>query len=357
MKPNETLLYAATSANLYNFMGNSEFDTHLDVFKTILKSSSKAFADLFNFSVDDVQLLDKDNVMPNLETHPRIFVSFHAGSYYTILGWLLKAGHEVLGMSDTQSIASGDFANLTELYRQQYGNNCRLDMVNVEEQGAIFDLIRKLKRGVIVLAYIDGNKGVGGQTKDNENMVSIDFLNGRVKVRKGIAYLSYLTKVPVQVALNHFDENGSWLKIYENHAVPHTLDKEEFAKEVMKYVFGCFEDYLGNYWMQWANWPYVHNWSLIDYFRETGTQTSDYWITINDKWKLNTSRYCPLKLDDGLFLFDRLRYSLLPIEKQYAGLFSYKSSINEKQSMLEQIIRDNDKMAESLVSRDILAVV
>lgn len=355
MRPNEALLYAASSANLYNFMGNDDFNTHLDIFKMIVSHSSKAFRDLFDFTVDELQLIDKADVFKGLNDSPRIFISFHTGSYYMLLAQLLKQGHYVVGMSDTQSIDSGDFGDVTNLYREKYNNNCYFDMVNVESPGAIFKLMKRLKGGAVGIAYIDGNKGVGGQTIHNENMLTLDFLNGKVKIRKGIAYLSYLTGVPVQLALSHLEEEQVYLEVYENSFTPAGEDKETFVQQTMQGVLSHFEEYNKKYFMQWANWPYVHNWSLIEVFNEESTVSPHQWTTINEKWKLNLARFCPLRLKNKNYLFDRLRYNLSEVEDQYIPLFSHKTSINEKQLLVANIMEHDPGMAAKLLAKHIIA--
>ncbi|ASZ11966.1 hypothetical protein KTO58_15000 [Chitinophaga pendula] len=355
MRPNEALLYAASSANLYNFMGNDDFNTHLDIFKTIVSHSSKAFRDLFDFTVEELQLLDEGAVFKGLKENSRIFISFHTGSYYMLLAQLLKDGHDVIAMSDTHSIDSGDFTDLTSLYQGQYHNNCHFEMVNVESPGAIFKLIKRLKAGAVGIAYIDGNKGVGGQTIHNENMLTLDFLHGKVKVRKGIAYISYLTGIPVQLALSHLEEERIYLKVYANSFAPQGEEKEVFVQQTMQAVLSHFEEYNKKYFMQWANWPYVHNWSLIDAFNVETPTPSRQWTNINEKWKLNLTRFCPLRLKEKNYLFDRLRYSLSEVEDQYLPLFSYKTGIHEKQMLVTDIITHDPEMTAKLIAKHFIA--
>ncbi|MBW8686005.1 lysophospholipid acyltransferase family protein [Chitinophaga rhizophila] len=354
MRPNETLLYAATSANLYNFTGDSDFTSHLELFRTILGNSSQAFRDLFNFTIDEVSVLDEERILENLHSSSRIFISFHTGSYYALPAWLMKHGHDVIVMSDTQSVNSGEFADVAEIYRKRYNNNCNLELINVEQQGAIFKLIKRIKAGAIVIGYIDGNKGVGGQTMHNENMLTLDFLRGKVKVRKGVVYLSSITGVPIQLALSHQEGEQIYLQCCGASFHPGKEDREVFANSVLQQILTQFGDHVLKYSSQWANWPYVHNWSLIDAFTASTVNTS-HSVNINERWKLDLSRCCPLKLEGRHFVFDRSRYSLFPLEDKYLSLFSYKTSPEEKIQVAAQIINEDQDMAAELVSRQVLA--
>ncbi|WP_440132724.1 hypothetical protein [Chitinophaga sancti] len=349
MRPNEPLLYAATSANLYNFAGNADFDRHPELFRTILSNSSKAFNDLFDFSIDDVSLIDEKHVFRDLKTSPRIFISFHTGSYYALPAWLLKHGHDVIVLSDTQSVKSGDFNGVTELYRNRYQNNCHVELINVEKQGAIFKVIKRIKAGAIVIAYIDGNKGIGGQTMQNENMLTLDFLKGKVKVRKGMVYLSCLTGVPVQLVLSHEEDGASCLACCGESFSAEGEDRDVFAGKVLQAIMHQFGHHVSKYYTQWANWPYVHHWSLIDAFT-AGESAEDLQWDINGQWMLHLSHCCPLKLNDKYYVFDRTRYSLFLLDEQYIGLFSYKSTPAERVQLAARIIESDPAMTAELLS-------
>jgi hypothetical protein len=101
----------------------------------------------------------------------------------------------------------------------------------------------------------------------------------------------------------------------------------------------------------------MHAWSLINQFNDVAPNSIVGWSIISEKWKFNYARFFPLKLNNNFFLFDRLKYSLVPIEEQYTKLFSYKSTIDEKRNLIEYLSTNSVEITNGLVQKNILAVM
>ncbi|SKC83334.1 lysophospholipid acyltransferase family protein [Ohtaekwangia koreensis] len=351
------LRYASASANLYNFLGDTNFEHHMDVYKSVVDNALKAHEDIKNFAVEHARVVDPANVLEQLPERPVLFVTFHTGSYNNLVCLLLKRGHQVHVLSDTDSVANNDYNQVSELYSNRYKNGCSMEMVNVEEQGAIFSIIKQMKQGIVTLAYLDGNKGVGGQTKHNENMVDISFLNGRVKVRKGLAFISYLLKIPVVVVLNYTVDGIDYIRFHEP-IQPVEKDREQYCLQTIQSIFDIFQQHVRQYYDQWSNWLYVHLWTDLDYFRQKLTShASPTTASAQGGLRFNEHRFCPLRLDGKLYLFDRILYRAIPVDESYKDIFSYKTSTVEKTNCIEKLTAETPDKTRELIEKHVLIEV
>lgn len=353
------LLYAATSASLYNFLGNSAPKEHMKIYNSVVNQALKAHEDLVDFGAESLTVIDPCSVLAKARNHACIFITFHTGSFNLLVSYLLKSGQQFYVLSDTQSMDNKDYNEATERYRQQYKNDCSLEMLNVEESKAIFNIIRKIRKGATMVGFLDGNKGVDGQSKTNENLLDVNFLNGKVKVRKGLPYMAFITKTPVVLALNYEVEGEKYLKIYEPITVEED-DKDAFCTRVINTVFNHFGDHVVKHIDQWANWPYVHNWTDLDFFKGKFDKKSKKVNSSSGGGKsliFNSDRFCPIRLDEKLFLFDRVRYHLLPVEETHIPIFSYKTDAKVKERFIESLAKERQEEVSAMVAKQILIKV
>src|SRR5690606_8691048 len=94
-----------------------------------------------------------------------------------------------------------------EMKRDQ---NAELEILAAENPRLIFELTSKLRNGTSVVFYIDGNTGVTEKKlNDNNNLLKINFLNNHLYARQGIAFLAYLSRAPLAVAIAKRKKNLS----------------------------------------------------------------------------------------------------------------------------------------------------
>jgi lauroyl/myristoyl acyltransferase len=345
------LRYASTSANLYNFLGDRNFANHINIYKACINNALQAHADIKSFAVDKAVIVDPANVLPDLLKRPMMLVTFHTGSYNLPASSLLKAGYKVNVLSDTESVQNHDYNQVSHLYQNKYKNDCSMEMVNVEADGAIFNILRQFKSGVQTIAYLDGNKGIGGQTKYNENMLDVSFLNGIIRVRKGLAFIAYLVKAPVVVVLSH-RENGTNYVTYHPPIVIEERDRDVFCSTALREIFKIFEAHVKNHFDQWSNWLYVHNWTDLDHFKTKIVERRH--ATLAEVNEFNHDRFCPLRLDGKFYLFDRILYSASEVEEAIVPAFSFKSTREERVRFIEELKINRPDLTENLAKRNVL---
>jgi hypothetical protein len=270
-----------------------------------------------------------------------------------LISLLLKLGNKITILADTSSVQKSDYHLAADQYQNRYRNGNSTTLVNVEENGAIFNLIRRIKQGAVTIAFLDGNKGVDGQPKENENLLDIPFFNGIVKVRKGLAYMSYITKTPIALALSYHENNKDYLRFYEP-LWSDAKDREVYCSEIITKIFGHFAGHTKNYLDQWSNLPYFHRWSDLSVFRKpllSGTFVS---ADMGQKtWRFNNHRFCPILVEGENYLFDRFNYSVLPVRTDLVNLFSRKTSPDQKSALFENCCRTNQDIAREFLSREV----
>jgi lauroyl/myristoyl acyltransferase len=347
---NEPLLFAATSANFYNFLGDTNVLEHRRRFADVIDMAYKAHQDLLTFQVDNLSLIDDEGILPMLNSkEPPIFVMFHTGSFNMLTAYLLKSGSHFYGLSDAESLKMADYQSLQDLYNKHYGKNSIFGMINIEESGSIFRILKMIKEGFPTIAFIDGNKGIGGQDKTNGNLEEVDFLSGRVRVRRGLATLAYLTNRPLVLALNHMENDQRYLS-FRKIPVQVTTDKKVFIRDAIQTIFKYFGEHVKKHPDQWCNWPYVHNWTNISSFQKTHSELINEG---NHSPNFNAERFCPIKFKEEFFLFDRETYNIIRVESELAPIFSYKTLPAKRQALIQELIQSNNSFVDDFRRRQV----
>jgi len=340
---------------MYNFLGKDDIDNNFRSYQNVINVATNAHLDLINFRGTELQIDDSFGSLDFSNKKSKILVTFHSGSYNMPISHFLTKGHTIYILSDNRSVKLNDYLVTAELYRQKFNNNCDSVMLNVEEEGFIFKLRSKIKEGVPILAFIDGNKGVDGLSKENKNMLEIPFLCGKVKVRKGLPYMSYLMDIPLVLALTYKENGKHHLKVYEPICKSRDEDRDSFCMRAIRTIFSLFQAHLELYPDQWASWPYLHNWADVTTFNPSANssskpiQKSVPFIPI-----LNDRRFIPLKMNGEFLLFDKKKYSAFSIDAEDAPLFSTKTTSSDKSKLLEDLINKDKKKVEYFCKMGIL---
>lgn len=349
------LLYASTSANVFNFMGRNDSDLNFEFYQSVIQVASSAHRDLMEFEGENLIIEDPNYILNFSSERKPIMITFHTGSYNILLSYLMYKGYQVQVLSDNRSMQLKDYQDFPDTYRKRYKNSCDCTMLNVQEKGFIFRAIKKIKEGYPVFAFIDGNKGIDGLTKDNENLEDINFCRGVVKVRKGLPYLAFLTNVPIVLTLPYKKDNMNYLKIFEPIEKVTGESKESFSKRCLQTIFSWFEDHLNQHASQWASWPYLHYWSdLSRFFVKTDNCESVAHIRDYESLVFDSNRFLPLKFNEEFLLFDRISYNATKIDHEDVPLFSLKTSQADKSKILEQLVMKQRDKVGFFVSKGIL---
>lgn len=347
------MLYAATSANLLNFFGNDSFDKHLEIFNKTTDFSAKAHRDLMEFGTERLEILDPSDVLSTVHGTSPIFVTFHTGSFNMLISLMMRRCKDVMILADTGSVQKDDYHLAIKAHAERYKSGNTTTLVNVEENGAIFQLIRRIRQGAVPIAFIDGNKGVDGLSKVNENLLDVPFFRGVVRVRKGLAYIAYLTKRPIVLVLHYCENNEDYIRVHEP-IWSECTDKEDFCREVISRIYRYFSAHVKDYPEQWCNLPYFHRWADLTVFQRP--VHADLYVPAAldfKKWHFNNRRFCPIIIEGSHYLFDRFNYSVLPVSPEMIDLFSKKTSGERKTALFETCCRDHQGLAKDYLAREV----
>lgn len=308
--------FTLVSANLLKFMPEIPFDKHEEIYKEIiLHNGLTYFEQSYKETFDYVTY---ENLSPKymelLKTQPCVLSGFHFGTYRLFNTFLVKnnipytiVGPKAILERDAETFkkihASGNFPGE---YRS----------IELESPALGLRMLRELKNGRSVFIYFDGNRGIGNNKNVDEGQ--INFLNGSIMARKGVAYLANAANVPLITAMSyrksiddirlHFFD-----PIYPNKSVT----KDEFAHSATQLTYDRFAPFLKQYPGQWEAWLYLHK--SIDHANITekslqGELLSDYKIKSTEKYSFNPSRYGLFKIREESFLFNKQLYKTYPID-------------------------------------------
>ncbi|HEX7051925.1 MAG TPA: hypothetical protein VF188_17085 [Longimicrobiales bacterium] len=192
-----------------------------------------------------------------------IVCSFHFGAYRYI-----PVDLALLGLSVLQPLEAAVFRNRS---RRLDGADPilrdRLRVVDVESRGrtASLAMVRTLRRGGVVVVYVDGNTGADGVWGDS-GRVSILFLGFRILVKNGIARLSLLTGAPIVPIVTPRTADGAGHVICGAPIWPEgrrTGPGDEAAvREIMAAAYRFLEMHVRRQPEQWESWSHLHRWRV-----------------------------------------------------------------------------------------------
>jgi len=188
---------------------------------------------------------------------PRIFCSFHLGSYTIIPQILLDKFKVALVINEKTLQSKGKIYD--RLIQSRSVNDYAI--INAEDKNAVLAIIKKVRQGFSLMFYIDGNTGVGGFERKDDKLVSINFLSNQILSRKGIAFLSYKLNIPIIPIYAYRESNNNHIQT----EVPITKESfrgesiESFVKKCTQQIWRGFEKILLKYPDQWEGWMYLHS--------------------------------------------------------------------------------------------------
>ena len=299
-EPDQWRTFAFYSANLQCLMPGVPLEQHKAYFEQTQRLQD--FNSLNN-SLEQLDLL-KDAKWADGISAPGIVATFHMGPYHLVCGWLMRQGIPFsLVLSD--DIFQHKAASYSRLYREVTGcatSSEDFGLINAANPHSLFQMRRAMMKGHLLLVYVDGNTGVRDQSG-----LPLNFLDGTLRVKTGVAYLSYLMQCQVYPVLCHWEEKRAQWKAAEPILPYAGESRQQYVQRCMTVVYGLLADSLPQYTPQWEGWKYVHH----DIHAGDGKP---------NRRKLDrhmpVTQFMPFTLGSATFLLERKRLQAYPIPAQ-----------------------------------------
>jgi lauroyl/myristoyl acyltransferase len=185
-------------------------------------------------------------------------------------------------------------------------------------------MIETLKNGTNLLFYLDGNSGLNEKAS---NLLKINFLDHQIFSRKGVPFLSYLTKSDiVPIVMKRFDDLKTH-KIEIGKTIPFLKEKKDCSfSTVLSEIYSLLEKQILLKPDYWECWLYLDKYYMQHKLYKDAR--------INDFYnKYNKSRFEEIELRSNFYLFDRLKSVFHPIHQEFYNSFKEgKLDFDKKQN-------------------------
>ncbi|WP_338793083.1 hypothetical protein [Bernardetia sp. MNP-M8] len=368
-------LFAFTSANLSRLMPQIPYSHHKSIFEKLLFNLQLLNIEEQNPALfaPNFEVIDKTDILQQAKNgKPFLFCCFHLGSYSSLLtlltyndldfGFLLNQTLRNRKADDSLKVHQ-KFSQQIEIQQKRILKS-KIQFINVEENKGIWSAIRMLKQGNSLIVYPDGNTGINTKEskKENQNTVQVNFLNERLLVKQGVAFLSYACQVPiVPVISSRVDESIEYsLKrkfellpaIYPPNSVKGNAEKEnkskeEFAAHTMQKLYSILEKEISKkknqqdinaQANQWEGWIFVNksfeNLKKPIYLEKESQKQNSEKITkekLNSEYIFNEAQFALIESKkDGeqnvkYTLFDKYTYRFFPVSDLLYETITYFS--------------------------------
>lgn len=278
--------------------------------------------------IQDTQITDEQNVLTLAKNGtPYIFCTYHIGSYRMLNSILAVNDIEYSLVTDNQYIKEqGDktkelFKTIKKDFLQKDSD---LDILDAESPSIGLQAIRKLKNGTSLLFYIDGNTGVNNDNENKDNFERINFLNTPYYARKGIAYLSFISKVPIIPVVSL---RKGWLNreiyILPSLKANDTESREQFCYSATQKLYDILAEYIKKHPEQWESWIYVYKSIDTEGDSDISIPCS---ITDDGMFKLplvfNKDKYELINFGNQQILFEKITLKIHAISSQFYEVLS-----------------------------------
>lgn len=358
--------YKVVSANLSSFLPNIEEESHLELIKRIHFNRAQAIIDQnYPFLLNHLAIIDDSNCIECCKRKGLIITTYHTGSYRLLITLITSLNINFCLVTeknfiDTQgeqikSIFSELRKNLTSNQ-----NDDDLEILNAEDPKLFLKLIRRLKEKKSIVFYIDGNTGTNEFSVSKEKLLMVKFLEKQIFARKGISFLSHVTKTPIITAMSKrvsdIDNEIKFEMIEHNNF---TDERNSYVQAITKKLYNVLSDFIRLNPDQWEGWFYLQKFAVRKESKisESSFNGKDFVIEsiLNKHIKFNSSEFELIDFSSkGYFLIDKQNYSVSKITPELFKIIYYfsesKKITNLKDFNIEDIVLEENAVNELFLS-------
>lgn len=316
-------LYHMADANLrYFFPQLGRAQSHALV-ADILYQQRMALADQRRYSlVERTRVIDDAGVFDD-PAAPRIFCTYHTGSYRHLLQLLGARGIDCLLYiaGRTLGLQGGSFVSDSAEAAAVHGWRGKLDTLDADNPASLLQGVRALRRGCSVVIYIDGNSGSGAA---GEREAGVEFFGRRLRARSGVAYLSHLAQVPIVPSLCRRDGDASLSLHFQAPIMPAGSDRTSYAIAATRDLFARLAAAIADNPSQWEGWLHVHK--QVQRQPDDVPPAQAIEPPIAARWSADQERFAILRFMQQPVLLDKLRHSCSMLDQTAEAAFHAASN-------------------------------
>lgn len=335
------------SASLTNFLPNCNSGSHLHLYKEILFHQQLSLLDQFHPElVEGISGHKEKEIIAQLKHQPGIIVTFHTGSYRLLNHFLLL--HKI---PFTLVLASQVLKEQGEQFHQLSGEyhfrNTRknFDCIDAEKPTAALQMLRTLNSGQSLLVYIDGNTGAQSRSA-KENLLALDFLKGKLLIRKGIGAISFAAKAPIHCLASWIETNGIATLHHLGRIMPDIYESRElYVRRSLTFLYAQLATIVHRYPGQWEGWLYLHK-SVQPVAEHTALPVAEHIdsLMMHNFFRFNSDDFGIFIMDEQYFLLHKRSYTFYQIDQQLFDCWSRdffdQSSIPDAKNALAELLKN-----------------
>lgn len=305
--------FAFFSANCQHFLNVFDHEKQRSLFKDVLRNqhlsvlddtcfAALAHSDLVNWQAGRAE---------EWKRRPGIICTYHTGSYRMINHLLVrdKIAFALLVSEKVKQKAGAGFQERHAMLSKE--NAGELKVLNAEEPNVLFKIKQVLAQGTCLLVYIDGNTGSASGGLD------MNFFGRKIKVRKGVAAIAALLKVPIYPIASI--RNGSSIQFHHFPSIDCNglCERNEFVAGTTQLLYNLLEALLHERQAQWEGWLFLHKTVILPVNTANFAFKHEHDLSDLTQW-------IPFKIDSFMFVLDKISYQSYQITKRIYKLMTGK---------------------------------
>lgn len=257
----------------------------------------------------DTQMLKNCNYITSepLSTEPRIYVSFHLSSYRLNMLYLLQNGLPITLVASKDVIK--EQSSIIKRSYASVSSQTTHNIIDANHPNSIKSMLRELRDGRSIFAFIDGNTGVDGMSTSNKHLMRVPLLESHIMVRTGLAHLSKIANVPIVPMITYRKQNEfPTICLFNSILANSNENTSNYVIRAIRVIYQYLDSALRSYADQYEPWLYMYKFA-----DKISTNTGQkQFCDIN--YKFNDFRYNAFCHKNIHYLLDNNDFSAIEID-------------------------------------------
>ncbi|WP_229321251.1 hypothetical protein [Larkinella knui] len=344
--------FTTFSASVQNILPEIPIEKHEDLFqKLLLQQVYTSFDQQFLTANDLIQTKGPIRKLVN-SRQPNIYCTFHLGSYRLLTTYLYRNGIDVallVSRGTYQEQGKDIWATIKGLQKKHNLTNS-FQILDAEQTSSTLQVIRELRAGTSLVIFLDGVTSTTGVNRQEDKEIQVRFGAQQVWARKGVGFLSYLTKTPIVPVIGYRERNLNNVLSFLDPIVPEAdCDRETYCRLSLQHLYDTFWEYLTRYPDQWEGWNYIHKFLDQHELEQQADSNKSQRQHPRKRVAFNQERYSICDLEDAPILFDRRLYVTYEISTDLRDFLLQVGTIEAPEEVL------GTEMYLDLLSKQIIA--